>query len=102
MLQRARMLAGRRVCLLLVLALLVPALSGCSNSEPTVASAIAHSGVLGSVGEQLKREDDEAEAQEIREQAAQTPEERREQRERAESSAIEANPAGEPQGGEAG
>jgi len=93
--RNARLLARRRVCVLLALALLAPVLSGCSNSEPTVASAIARSGMLGGLGEQLKREDDEAELQEIREHAPQTPEEHREARERQEGAAIEAAPAGE-------
>ena len=41
-----------------------PTLSGCASSgEPTLASAVAHSGVVDGVVESLKASDDEAEVQ---------------------------------------
>lgn len=83
-----RLLALPLVILLLAGALL----SGCGEAgEESAAVAVAKSGLLGGLGEQLKREDDEAETAELREQAeSTTPEERAEAREAAESSAMEA------------
>ena len=77
---------------LLLLALAAPVLSGCGEAEgDSAAVAIAKSGLLGGLGEQLKREDDEAEAAELRQRAEQTtPEERAEAREAAEQHALEA------------
>jgi hypothetical protein len=81
---------------LLVLALFAaPVLSGCGSSgEPTVAAAVADSGILGSLGEQLKREDDQAEVNELRESAPQTREEVEEDHERSEEAAIQAGQVG--------
>jgi hypothetical protein len=82
-----------RTALLAVLALLgALVLSGCGSDEPTAAVAIAKSGMLGPIGEQLKREDDDTEAAELRE----TQPESREEREEAHELAEEA----EQQGGE--
>jgi hypothetical protein len=77
---------------LLLLALAVPLLSGCGQAEgDSAAVAVAKSGVLGALGEQLKREDDEAEVTELRQRAEQaTPEERDEAREADERRALEA------------
>jgi len=87
----------KRTCLMALLALLVvPTLSGCGNSEPTLAVAVAKSGVLGPLTDQLKQEDDEAEAKELREHAPQTREEHQEAREHEEQAAIETAP--EPEG----
>jgi hypothetical protein len=84
---------------LLALALLLPALpgagvlAGCGGEEEdSAAVAIAHSGLLGGWGEQLKREDDEAETAERRADAPQTREERLEAREAAEDAAAQAGP----------
>lgn len=82
---------GKRLCLPLALALLaVPALSGCASSEPSAAIAVAHMGLLGPIGEQLKREDDEQEARELAQQAPPTDVEREQARERAAASEVEA------------
>jgi NAD(P)H-dependent flavin oxidoreductase YrpB (nitropropane dioxygenase family) len=89
--------ARKSICMLALLAVLVvPTLSGCGNSEPTLAVAVAKSGVLGSLTDGLKREDDEAEVKELRESAPHTSEERREAREAQEQATIEAAP--EPEG----
>ena len=92
---------GRRgICTALVLALLIaPALSGCGSGEPTAAVAIAKSGILGGLADELKREDDEAEVREIREHEPQTSEERQEAREQSEAAAIQSAQAAEPEGG---
>jgi hypothetical protein len=96
-----------RLRLLLVLGLFVaPALSGCASSgEPTLASAVAHSGVVNGVVASLKADDDAAEVQRLREQAPQSPEEREEARDQHEQAAMEATQAAagesyEPTGGE--
>lgn len=88
----------KSMCILALLAVLVvPTLSGCGNSsEPTLAVAVVKSGVLGSLTDGLKREDDETEVRELREHAPQTREEHQEAREREEQAAIEAAP--EPEG----
>jgi hypothetical protein len=81
------------------------ALAGCGTSEEeSAAVALAKSGLLGGVGEQLKREDDEAEAAELRADAPQTHQERLEAREAAEAETTEAvqassAPAEEPEEG---
>jgi hypothetical protein len=83
--------------LLAVLALLaVPALSGCASNEPSLASAAAHSGMLGGIVDQLKEEDDAVDARESIEHAPQTREEVEEAREQAEQATLEAAP--EPEG----
>jgi hypothetical protein len=95
--------ARQGLCAVLLLALIAaPALSGCGGSEPTVASAVAHSGLLGGLVDGLKREDDEAEAKEIREAAPQTREEREEAHEQAERATIESAQAQQAQEQEAG
>lgn len=98
---------GKRVCLLFILGLFVtPALSGCaSEGEPTLASAVAKTEVMGGVVDSLKAKDDEAETQRLREQAPQSSEEREEARDQHEQVAMEASQAGtgegyEPTGGE--
>jgi NAD(P)H-dependent flavin oxidoreductase YrpB (nitropropane dioxygenase family) len=84
---------------LAVLALLcAPVLSGCGGgeaTEPSVASAVAHSGILGGLVDGLKREDDEAEAKEERETAPQTREEREEANEQSEVATVQAGMAAE-------
>jgi hypothetical protein len=76
----------------LVIALLAGlALSGCGGGgEQTLAVAVAKSGVLGPLGEQLKKDDDEQELRELRDAEALTPAERREQREAAEQHSASA------------
>lgn len=55
----------RSLCIASVLALLVvPSLSGCAGAGPPGA-ARAQAGVMGELFEQLKKEDDEAEIQEM-------------------------------------
>jgi len=95
------------LCLLLVLGLFVaPALSGCaSSSEPTLASAVAKSGVVDAVVEPLKQKDDEAEVQRLSEEAPHSAEEREEARDQHEQVALEASQAAagesyKPTGGE--
>jgi hypothetical protein len=90
--------AAKSLCLLgLLAALVVPTLSGCGSSEePTLAVAVAKSGVLGGLTDQLKHEDDEVEVAELREHEPHSTEERREAREAQEQAAIEAAP--EPEG----
>ena len=87
--QPSRRLLALPIVLLLLAA---PLLSGCGEGgEESVAVAVAKSGLLGGIGEQLKREDDEAEAEELRLQAeTTTPRERAEASEAAEYAAIEA------------
>jgi hypothetical protein len=86
------------ICLLATLALLaLPALSGCgSSTEPSLASAIAHSPTAGWLFEGMKKDDDEADAREQVERTPQTGEEREEAREQAEQVQLESAP--EPQG----
>jgi hypothetical protein len=83
---------ARQLLPLLASALLgVGVLAGCGGGEEeSVAAAIAHSGLLGGFGEQLKREDDEAEVAELRASEPRTPEERAEAREAAEEESAEA------------
>jgi hypothetical protein len=93
------MLPRKGLCALVALALFVaPVLAGCGGTEPTAASAIAHSGILGGVLDGLKQEDDEAEVKELRETEPQTREEREDAHEQAEAAAIAA--AQEPGSGQ--
>jgi hypothetical protein len=75
---------------IVVLLLAVPVLSGCGEaSDESAAVGVAKSGLLGGIGERLKREDDQAEEAELRQQAEETtPAERAEAREEAESEAA--------------
>ena len=97
----------KRLCLLLVLgALVAPSLSGCASSnEPTLAVAVAKSGVAGDVVDALKQGDDEADSQRLREGEPHSPEEREEARDQGEQVAMEGEQAAsgeayEPTGGE--
>jgi hypothetical protein len=74
--------------LVLPAALAAMALAGCGSDEPTAAVAIAKSGLLGPIGEQLKREDDDNEAAELRETAPSSREEREEAHEQAEAAEL--------------
>jgi hypothetical protein len=95
--------SSRRIlCVPIVVALLAAVgLSGCGGSgeEQSLASAVAKSGVLGGLTDELKREDDESEARELQEHAPLTREEREEAHEQAEAAAIA---AAQGQEGEAG
>jgi hypothetical protein len=85
--------SSRRLLALPVVTVLMaaPVLSGCGEAgEESAAVAVAKSGVLGGIGEQLKREDDEAEVEELHKAEPATPEERAEAREAAESRTMEA------------
>lgn len=77
---------------IVLLLLAVPVLSGCGEAgEESAGVAVAKSGLLGGIGEQLKGEDDEAEEAELRQQAEETtPAERAEAKEAAEYAAVEA------------
>lgn len=97
----------KRLCLLLVLgALVAPSLSGCASSgEPTLAVAVAKSGVAGPVVDALKAGDDEADLQRLREGEPHSAEERAEARDQHEQVAMEGEQASaggvyEPTGGE--
>jgi outer membrane murein-binding lipoprotein Lpp len=86
----------KRVGLLLVLGLLIaPALSGCGGSgEPTLASAVSHSGVVEGVVDSLKADDDAAEVRRLRTeepQSAQESEEAGDEREQAQMEAVQAS-----------
>jgi hypothetical protein len=86
---------------LAVLALAGGALSGCgSGEEDSAAVALAKSGLLGGLGEQLKHEDDEAEVAELQANAPQTPQERMEAREAAEEATVQAAQPAESAGQE--
>jgi hypothetical protein len=86
---------GKRLCLLSVLGLLIaPSLSGCASSgEPTLATAVAHSGVAAGVVESLKAADDEADVQRLHEGEPQSAEEHEEARDQHEQVALEARQA---------
>jgi hypothetical protein len=91
-----------RTCAFAFAALLAAlVLSGCGagSDEPSIAVAVAKSGVLGPIGDQLKREDDEAEMTEIREHAPHTREEREELHEQAEEATIAAGQEQQEEGG---
>ncbi len=85
----------KRLCLVVLLCLFVaPTLSGCASSgEPTLASAVAHSGVVDGVVEGLKAADDEAENKRMQAEEPSSPQEREEVREGREQVAMEANQA---------
>ena len=82
-----RMPQATKLLAALALAPLVAALlvGGGSSREPTPAVAIVKSGILGSFGDELQREDDEDEVSELREMELQTPSERQEAHEQAEA-----------------
>jgi hypothetical protein len=90
----------KRLALGLVLALLVaPALSGCASSgEPTLASAVAKSGVVAGVVDSLKAADDEAEVQRLHEGEPQSSGEREEARDQHEQVAMEDQQAASGEG----
>jgi hypothetical protein len=91
---------AKRFCLLLVLGLLVaPALSGCASSgEPTLASAVAHSGAVHIVVDSLKDREDAEEVQSLREAQPQSPQEREEARDEHEQAQMEAAQAEQGEG----
>jgi hypothetical protein len=90
----------RLLALVVGMMLAAGALSGCASSdEPTLASAVAKSGVAEGVVDSLKAADDAAEVQELREAAPQSRQEREEARDQHEQSQMEAEPT---DGGEAG
>jgi hypothetical protein len=51
--------------LLLLAALIVPTLSGCGGIDDGPGAAAAQTGVVGELVEQLKKEDDEAESEQL-------------------------------------
>jgi phage terminase Nu1 subunit (DNA packaging protein) len=86
------------ICVMATVALIaLLALSGCgSSTEPTFASAVAHSPAMAWLFEGMKHEDDELDAREKVEEAPHSREEVEEAREQAEQAQLEAAP--EPQG----
>ena len=91
-----RMPQAPKLLALLAALLIAALLSGCgSSNEPSVAAAIVKSGVLGSLGDELQRDDDADEVQELRELEPQSPAEREEMREQREELAVEAAQAAE-------
>jgi hypothetical protein len=96
-------LLRKRLCLLLLVGLLAPVLSGCASSdEPTLASAVAKSSTVEEAVEGLKADDDAAEVERLREEAPQTTEEREELRDAREQVAMEASQAAEAEEGALG
>jgi hypothetical protein len=95
-----RMPQATKLLAALALAPLVAALlvGGGSSREPTPAVAIVKSGILGSFGDELQREDDEDEVSELREMELQTPSERQEAHEQAEQASLAAAQAAEHEG----
>jgi hypothetical protein len=90
--------ARRGALPLLLLALLcAAALSGCAGAgdEDSTASALARAPVVGGFVSQLKQEDDEQEAEAMRERAPRTREERQEAHEQAEAAEVASAPEAE-------
>jgi hypothetical protein len=91
--------APKLLAALVLAALVVALLAGCgSSSEPTAAVAIVKSGLLGSFGDELQREDDADEVRELREMEPQTRSEREEAHEQIEEASLAAAQAAEHEG----
>jgi hypothetical protein len=86
--------ARRGLGALLALALMsAPVLSGCGGSEPSAAPIAAARSVIDGVVGELKREDDEADRNEIRETSPHGQEDRELAREQNERTMLEAHQA---------
>jgi hypothetical protein len=81
--------ARTSTCLVFLVVLLALAAFCYAGPEGIARAAQAHGGIVGDLVGQLKREDDEAEVQEIREHEPATREEREEAHEQAEEVAIQ-------------
>lgn len=76
----------RALCTALLLtALIAPALSGCGGIDDGPGAAAAQTGVVGEIVEQLKKEDDQAESEEL----ATLREVRQEEHERSQEKEVE-------------
>jgi Sec-independent protein translocase protein TatA len=81
--------ARTSTCLIFLLAVLGLAAFCVAGPHEIAGAAQAHGGIVGDLVGQLKREDDEAEVEQLREDAPATREEREEAHEQAEEAAIQ-------------
>jgi Sec-independent protein translocase protein TatA len=90
--------ARTSTCLVFLIAVLGLSAFCFAGPHEIARAAQAHGGIVGELVGQLKREDDEAEVQQIREHEPATREEREEAHEQAEEVAIQAAQQSESEG----